>query len=200
MMRIMFFIMGIPMMILSFFDVVDVLPFVSQTALIVDGNEIELTEQQQQSVENELASMLNSSHTLPAFGVISAEEFANHISQGKFLNLKFDTPLEINGLPFDELVFEVLPELQAFNIFRGNNGVFQGRCIYVDLNENSMQKLSNLINQFELTEEEKGQNIVQPSEEGGSYGQNENSQIEDVVDDKSNLDIIVEEELQIKEI
>lgn len=163
MMRIMFFIMGVPMMILSFFEAIDVMPYVAQSAVIIDGNEVVLTQEQQQSLEEQISEMLQSAHTLPAFGVINSDEFESYVQQGKFVSLKFQRPLELNGLPFDELVFEVAPDIQAFNLFRGNRGVFQGRCIYIDLMGGSMENLSNLIDSFELVEN--APTTEEPSEE-----------------------------------
>ena len=173
MMRIMFFVLGIPAMILSFFEVVDIMPYVAQSSLIFDGEEIVLSEQQQESLEQQVLQMFETAHTLPAFGVINPDEFENYLKQGKFVSLKFDSTIELNGLPFDELVFEVSPELQAFNLFRGNKGVFQGRCIYIDLMGGAMEELSNLINDFNLSENSpKVENEEQVNEIENNVGDN----------------------------
>lgn len=181
MMRIMFFMLGVPMMILSFFEAVDVMPFVSQSSIIVDGAEIVLSQEQQESLETEVLQMFEKSHTLPAFGVILADEFSQLIQEGKFVSLKFQQPLELNGLPFDQLVFQVSPDFQSFNLFRGNKGVFQGRCINIDLMGENMQNLYSLIESFEtendvldetptdeIVEEEPEESLEEETEEAAS--------------------------------
>lgn len=147
MMRIMFFIMGIPMMILSFFEAIDVMPFVSSSTLLVDGNEIILAEEEQNLLEEQVVSMLQSTHTLPAYGVITHEMFQEHILQGKYVSLKFDKVLELGGLPFDELVFKIDSDAQAFDLMRGMKGIFQGRCIHIDLMGNDMQEISAYVDE-----------------------------------------------------
>lgn len=154
MMRVMFFIMGVPMMILSFFEAVDVMPYVDYSSLIVDGVEIELSEEQQEQLNSQILQMFENAHTLPSFGVVFNDMYQEQIQQGKFVSLKFGEVLEVNGLPFDELVFEVVSESQGINLMRGMNGVFQGRCIYVDLLEKNMQQISEFVDNIVLNNEE----------------------------------------------
>ncbi len=169
MMRIMFFIMGIPMMILSFFEAVDVMPFVSSSSLIVDGSEIVLTEEEQNGLEEQLVSILQNAHTLPAYGVITHEMFQEQILQGRYISLKFDRVLELGGLPFDELMFRVDSDAQAFDLMRGMKGVFQGRCVHIDLMGNNMQALSTYVD--ELIAEKERSNSVQ--DEASPYQEDE---------------------------
>ena len=154
MMRVMFFIMGVPMMILSFFEAVDVMPYVDYSSLIVDGVEIELSEEQQEQLNSQILQMFENVHTLPSFGVVFNDMYQEQIQQGKFVSLKFGEVLELNSLPFDELVFEVVSESQGINLMRGMNGVFQGRCIYVDLLEKNMQQISEFVDNIVLNNEE----------------------------------------------
>lgn len=148
-MRFLFFLLGVPAMIMTFFEAKDVLPFVSTYSLMVDGNVVELSEQEQQSLEESVCQMFENSFTMPAFGVVFDKMFQEDVKTGVFVSLKFDQPMEVNNLPFDELVFKVDPTFQGFNLMRGNHGVFQGRCIYIDLHGSSMQDLFDCINNFE---------------------------------------------------
>lgn len=134
------------MMIMSFFEAVDVLPYVQQTELIINGNEIVLTEQEQQDLMKEICEMFEDAHTMPAFGVVFDEMYKQEIQEGQFVKLKFPKVFEVNGLPFDELVFKVSPEYHGFNLMRGMNGVFQGRCIYIDLQDKTMADLDEYLN------------------------------------------------------
>ncbi len=133
------------MMILSFFEAVDVLPYVESSSLLSDGTEIVLTEEEQTSLEAQVFQMLENSRTLPAFGVMFGDMFQDYISQGNFVSLKFGKVLELSGLPFDELVFKVDSQAQGFDLVRGMNGVFQGRCIHVDLMGSDMQEFSTFV-------------------------------------------------------
>ena len=145
-MKFLFFFLGVPMMIMSFFVTVDALPFVQSAELLVDGKEIVLTEDEQSKLQQQVENLFEGSLTMPAFGVMFDDMFQEATSNGTFVSLKFGRILEVNGLPFDQIVFQVSPDWSGFNLFRGMNGVFQGRCIYIDLNGKTMQDFSDFIN------------------------------------------------------
>ena len=39
-------------------------------------------------------------------------------------------------MPFDELIINITKDSSGLNIYRGNDGVFEGRCFYLDLKGN----------------------------------------------------------------
>lgn len=141
-------------MIMSFFQAVDVMPFVQDVDLIVNGNEIVLTEEEQTTLKEQVSTLFENGRVMPAFGVITPQMYEEQIQDGIFVSLKFDKVLELNGLPFDELVFKVQEDFQGFNLARGMNGVFQGRCVYIDLNGQNMQELSSYINSIPAVQTE----------------------------------------------
>lgn len=145
--KFLFFFMGVPMILMSFFEAVDVLPYVQQVSLMVDGKEIVLTQEEQTKLQEQVNLMFENSRTMPAFGVMTEDMFKEHIQSGVFVSMKFAQVLEVNGLPFDELVFKVNPTAQGVDLIRGEKGVFQGRCIHLDLNEN-MQNMHNVIEEI----------------------------------------------------
>lgn len=149
MMRVLFFILGVPMMIMSFFEAVDVLPYVESCNLIVNNHTIELTQDEQKDLVESVSAMLEGSHTLPAFGVVFDDMYKEMTREGYFVSLKFPQIMEVNELPFDELVFEVNPEFHGFNLMRGMRGVVQGRCIYIDLQDKTMDELYQKITNFD---------------------------------------------------
>lgn len=152
-MKFLFFIMGLPVMIMSFFEAVDVVPYASESSLLIDGKEIVLTQEQNQDLLNEVEKLFQSGHTVPAFGVVFDEMYKDEIKEGQFVKLKFSNVFEINGLPFDELVFKICPDYHGFNLMRGMNGVFQGRCIYIDLHENTMEDFCRFVNSLDCVKE-----------------------------------------------
>lgn len=199
MMRVMFFIMGLPMMILSFFEAIDVMPFVQSVALISEGKEVVLTQEEQNDVCTQVARMLEKAHTLPAFGVITEEMFEEYSSQGVMVSLKFDKPCELMGLPFDELVFKIDEEAQGFDLIRGMNGVHQGRCIHIDLIENNMSELAltvdNILEAYQSEEKDLASEPAQEkyvSDEDISKDQEnenslENQSLNNVAEDEINI-------------
>ena len=141
------------MMIMSFFEAIDVLPYAQSIDLIVDGHDVVLSEEEQANLEQKLFELFEGSHTMPALGVMFDEMYREEIQNGKFVSLKFGRVLEVNGLPFDELVFRVDADSYGFNLYRGVRGVFQGRCIYIDLVDKNMQEFYDFINNLPALED-----------------------------------------------
>lgn len=153
MMRFLFFFMGVPMIIMSFFEAVDVLPYVSQYNLLVNGNVVELSQEETEQLQQQVEKLFENSHTMPAFGVVTDEIFHEDVQNGYFVSMKFQTPIKINELPFDELVFKIGRDFHGFNLMRGNHGIFQGRCIYIDLQERTMEELYDFVEGLESVKE-----------------------------------------------
>lgn len=132
-MKFLFFFLGVPMMIMSFFQAADVLPYVQQYNLLVAGQIVELSAEQQAQLQLQVDQLLQNTRTMPAFGVTLPDELDADKLDNVYVCLKFDKPLSVNDLPFDELCFRVDKDCQGFNLNRGNKGVFQGRAIYVEI-------------------------------------------------------------------
>ena len=162
MMKFLFFFMGVPMMIMSFYEAIDVLPYVTNYNLMVDGNVIELSETEVQGLQEQVVSLFEGSHTMPAFGVVFNDMYQKDVKNGYFVSLKFDSPIQINNLPFDELVFKVDKDFHGFNLMRGENGIFQGRCIYIDLQDKTM---ANLFEYIENLDSVKNISLDEPVED-----------------------------------
>ena len=128
-------------MIMSLFEAVDVLPYAVNYDVMVDGKTIEMTIDQKEELEKKVESLFANCHTMPAFGVVTPEIFEEQTKDGVFVSIKFDDVYSINELPFDELVFCVEKDSYGFNLFRGMNGVFQGRCIYLSIVDGNMNDL-----------------------------------------------------------
>lgn len=162
MMKFLFFFMGVSMMIMSFYEAIDVLPYVTNYNLMIDGNVIELSETEVQGLQEQVVSLFEGSHTMPAFGVVFNDMYQKDVKNGYFVSLKFDSPIQINNLPFDELVFKVDKDFHGFNLMRGENGIFQGRCIYIDLQDKTM---ANLFEYIENLDSVKNISLDEPVED-----------------------------------
>lgn len=136
------------MMVMSFFEAIDALPFVAKIDLISDGQVLELTQDQQDSLRIQVEKLFENSLTMPAYGVVRDQDYKEEIKKGDYVSLKFNQMIEVNDLPFDELVFDVKSDFQGFNLMRGINGVFEGRCIYIRLVDKDMSELANTIQQI----------------------------------------------------
>ena len=88
-----------------------------------------------------LTEMLNESRTMPAFGVSIHSETINEIKNNIWLRLKYEETQYVDDMPFDELLIRVEYDYSGFNVIRGNKGVYEGRCYYIDLVDNTMNPL-----------------------------------------------------------
>ena len=129
--RFIFALMGVPIMFTSLFNVIDVFPY-GQMSLIYNNNIIELTDEEKADIQSEFSKYLENAYDTPALAVIFPELYKEMLKDGYFLNFKFDAYYDINGLPFNELTIQIIEKGYGFNVFRGLDGVFQGRCFYVN--------------------------------------------------------------------
>ncbi len=146
--KFLFFLLGVPYMILSFFETMDVLPHVNSTSLLVDGYVVEMTQDEEKLLQEQVELLFKDSRTMPAFGVIFNDMYKDEIKSGTFISLRFPQLIEVNGLPFDELVFKVEADWSGVNLYRGINGEFNGRCIYIDF-EKDMSELDSFIHNLD---------------------------------------------------
>lgn len=103
---------------------------------------------------NELNNVLNEimqgSHTMPAFGVSIHTETLKSLQNGVWLKLIYNGTQSVDNMPFDELLIEVKPNFSGFNIIRGNKGIYEGRCFYIDLVNKDMTLLYRFINDLKI--------------------------------------------------
>ena len=116
----------------------------SQVQIIVDNNYYNVDDLSQLNVV--LNQMLQDSHTMPAFGVSIHTETFKAIKHGVWLKLQYNGTQSLDEMPFDELLIEVNPEFSGFNIIRGNKGIYDGRCFYIDLIDADMKSLYDYVN------------------------------------------------------
>ncbi len=92
-----------------------------------------------------LNNMLSNSHTMPAIGVSLHAETLRAMQTGVWLKLQYNGTQVVDDMPFDELLIEVNPDFNGFNIIRGNRGIYEGRCYYIDLVNKTMKPLYDFI-------------------------------------------------------
>ena len=90
--------------------------------------------------------MLSGSREVPALGVSLDNETRKAIKNGVWLEFNYDITRYNNDLPFDSLLIEVNQNYGGFNIIRKYNNKYEGRCFYINLENNSkMNKLYNYL-------------------------------------------------------
>ena len=89
----------------------------------------------------ELEKATQNAHDMPAFAVSLDNEIIKEKESGLWLELMFDKTQTFNEMPFDALLFKIEENNSGLNLIRKHNGKYEGRCFYLNLNEN----LNNLL-------------------------------------------------------
>jgi len=84
----------------------------------------------------ELKNMTQNSQQMPALGVALDTETRTALKNGIWIELIFNSTHSFNEMPFDSLLFEVVCNNSGMNIIRKQNGKYEGRCFYLNLQEN----------------------------------------------------------------
>lgn len=111
--------------------------------VIIDGKCINI--EYIDNLNKVLSGMLQNSNIMPALDVSIHTETLEAIKTGVWLKLQYNGTQTVNDMPFDELLIQVNPDFNGFNIIRGNRGIYEGRCYYINLVDNTMEGLYNFI-------------------------------------------------------
>lgn len=114
--------------------------------VIADGNTQRYAagEQFYYEIKHALSAMNEGGHEVPALGVALDGEVKEELKRGVYLRMKYARKLTHGGMNFDELLIAVRGEYTGYNIIRGTDGKYGGRCYYVNL-ENNMSPLAELL-------------------------------------------------------
>ena len=100
--------------------------------ILIDGKDIQFDNQE---LRLQLSNMLIDCKPMPALGVSLHNETIEAINNGIWIMLIYNTKQMVDDMCFDELLIKVEKDFSGFNIIRGNNNVYDGRCYYVNLNK-----------------------------------------------------------------
>lgn len=92
-----------------------------------------------------MLGVVQDSHTMPALGVSIHTETLDAIRNGVWIKLQYNGTQYVDDMLFDELLIQVEQDYNGFNIIRGNRGIYDGRCYYLDLISNTMSPLYEYI-------------------------------------------------------
>ena len=111
----------------------DVLKNAAAIEIYKNGVKTKLTKRHEiEPYLNKILSAFEGARIMPAFGVSLDAETKAAMQQGDWVELKFNQTETINEMPFNSLCFR-LESCYGLNLIRGLNGNYNGRCIYLDL-------------------------------------------------------------------
>ena len=101
-----------------------------------NGKQIQLDQKDCQEFDSLFAQALKDSRAMPAFAVSLHDDTMQNVQNGLWIRFVFTAKIEVNGMPFDQLLITIEKDMHGFNVIRGNNGRFEGRCYYISLSDN----------------------------------------------------------------
>ena len=107
--------MGIPMILMSFFHIYDVLPFAQQTQLMSNGEVVEISTEQEEILFDAVSELFSNSMMMPAFAVTTPEMFAEQIKEGNFLGKLVKSNFYLFSLRFKCLLKDAIRIYPQFN-------------------------------------------------------------------------------------
>lgn len=109
---------------------VDVLLSANEINLIKDGNIAHLNIVQ---FKEEFRVLTEGAYYMPGMAKAKDDVIKREKEKGFWLEFKFSKKTEFAEFSFDTLIIRVRPELDGFNVIRGNNGDFSGKTYYLRL-------------------------------------------------------------------
>lgn len=101
-----------------------------------NGEEIVITEVQEDEIQKLLSQALSGSRDMPAFGVSLHNETIKAMQSGIWLELNFSETTEFDEMPFDSILIHIEKDTGGVNLIRKFEGLYDGRCFYLDLENN----------------------------------------------------------------
>ena len=95
----------------------------------IDKNNFQFLE-----LKRKIEQFFLNSRLMPAFGVSLHKETQDALKSDEWLKINFNQTLVKNGLPFNALLFK-LEETKGFNLIRLFDGKYEGRCLFLDLDD-----------------------------------------------------------------
>ena len=126
-------------------SLIDCMDYVEKFEVNIHGKskEIEKENKEFNVIFLRLKDLFANSRLMPAFGVSIHSQTLNELKNHKWIKIYFSQEMSKNGLKFSSLLFK-LEEVEGFNLIREFNNSYDGRCLYLDLNEKT--NLLDLIN------------------------------------------------------
>ena len=152
--RLLAFLLIVPILLCSQANImVDLFSEASMVEIYKDGEVYLLNQEQQKEFDEIFCEIMEGAIQKPAFAVSLDDLTKEEMKSGFWVKFIFDNTMFKSEMPFDELLFNVTENAHGVNIIRGNDGIYQGRCYYLDL-EGTMNMLYGFISQLSMDEQE----------------------------------------------
>lgn len=92
-----------------------------------------------------LNDVCEGSREMPAYGVSLHEETRKEMQNGLWIELTFNKTETHNEMPFDSLLIKVEKEYQGFDLIRGQEGKYDGRCFHIYCPHKNTENLYNYL-------------------------------------------------------
>lgn len=123
-------------------SMIDCVEYIQSFSVFSNGKKKDITKQDK--CFDELLSFIykvfESSRIMPAFGVSLHNETINELKNGNWLQINFNKQVEKNGLLFSSLLFK-LEKTNGINLIRLFNDKYEGRCVFLDFDQEIDLKL-----------------------------------------------------------
>ena len=100
------------------------------------------------SILNEFKKVIYKSHQMPALGVSIDNLTREEKKKGVWLEFYFEETGYNSEMPFESLLVQVSLDNSGFNVIRGYDGKYEGRCYYINLVNNMNSLYFYLISNY----------------------------------------------------
>ena len=134
MLKMCYFFMILPILLCSSsMGVLNLFQEVKMVEFYYNGEQFWLTKEQQEEFDNIFCDALKDARQMPAYGVSLDDYTQKAFKSGLWIKFIYNDTIVKSEMPFDCLLLNVCEDCHGINLIRGNNGVFEGRCFYLDL-------------------------------------------------------------------
>lgn len=154
MQKVLFFFLVFPILFCS--SIADVVDLFCEAEMIVfykGGQQIYLSESEQSQIDELFSEAIEDSFSMPAFAVSIDNLTKEAMKSGYWIEFVFDKTMIANEMPFDSLLVNITQNQYGINLIRGNNGVYEGRCFYLDLMGKNLNDLYDYLLNLNTQEE-----------------------------------------------
>ena len=113
-------------------SIVDYIIRSESVVAVSDGEKVKLDTK----VLGLMEDCLDGAIDMPALGVSLDNETRRELKKGVWLEFSFKDKQIFNELQFEKLLLKLEPNAGGINIIRYNDGLYEGRCFYLNLENN----------------------------------------------------------------
>ena len=164
-MNFLFGLLAVPVM---FVAQAGVMPEVFSEANMVqfynNGVEFSISESDGARFDEIFVDAISGSRQMPAFAVAIHKLTMQDFKEGYWVKFDYGKTVSASGMDFDQLLIHIQPNCYGVNVIRGNNGKFDGRCYYLDL-DNTLDEVYDFLTTVDHVEKEKIEVEIEKGEE-----------------------------------